>query len=159
LRALAVDAKRHLEQLQWSIEMETNDSRGAVSRRTGMAVGLAAAGGVLLATSGRAADAKGGIKVTALYNAPKDPAAFEAYYASTHMPMVYAVKGLARVELAKPLPGPGGKPPAFYRITELWFDSMASMQEITSRPEWKKIVEDVPNFASGGATVLVSEID
>ena len=35
---------------------------------------------------------------------------------------------------------------------------MASLQEITSRPEGKKIVEDVPNFASGGATVLVSEI-
>jgi uncharacterized protein (TIGR02118 family) len=138
--------------------METNDNRGAVSRRTGLAVGLAAAGSAVLATSGRAADAKGGVKVTALYNAPKDPAAFEAYYASTHMPMVYAVKGLARVELAKPLPGPGGKAPAFYRITELWFDSMASMQEITSRPEWKKIVDDVPNFASGGATVLVSEI-
>lgn len=139
--------------------METTEHRGAIPRRTGLALGMAAAGGVLLATSGRAADGKGAVKVTALYNAPKDPAAFEAYYAGTHMPMVYAVKGLARVELAKPLPGPGGKPPAFYRITELWFDSMASMQEITSRPEWKKVVEDVPNFATGGATVLVSAIE
>jgi uncharacterized protein (TIGR02118 family) len=139
--------------------VDTTEHRGAIPRRTGLTLGLAAAGGVLLATSGRAADGKGAVKVTALYNAPKDPAAFEAYYAGTHMPMVYAVKGLARVELAKPLPGPGGKPPAFYRITELWFDSMASMQEITSRPEWKKVVEDVPNFATGGATVLVSAIE
>jgi uncharacterized protein (TIGR02118 family) len=139
--------------------MKTTENRGAIPRRTGLALGLAAAGGVLLAANGRAADAKGAIKVTVLYGAPKDPAAFEAYYLNTHMPMVYAVKGVSRIELAKPLPGPGGKPPAFYRVTELWFENMPAMQEIMARPEWKKIVDDVPNFASGGATILVSEID
>jgi uncharacterized protein (TIGR02118 family) len=139
--------------------METTENRGAIPRRTGLALGLATAGGVLLAANVRAADAKGAIKVTVLYGAPKDPAAFEAYYANNHMPMVYAVKGVSRVELAKPLPGPGGKPPAFYRVTELWFENMPAMQEIMARPEWKKIVDDVPNFASGGATILVSEVD
>jgi hypothetical protein len=38
------------------------------------------------------------------------------------MPMVYAVKELKRVEISKCLPG-GDKPPAFYRIAEVWFDS------------------------------------
>jgi uncharacterized protein (TIGR02118 family) len=133
---------------------------GAVARRTGLVLGLAAAGGMLLGAPARAADAsKGAVKITVLYGAPKDPAAFEKYYAGTHMPMVYAVKGISRIELGKPQPGPDGKAPAFYRITELWFKNMPAMQSVTGRPEWKKIVDDVPNFASGGATILVSEIE
>jgi uncharacterized protein (TIGR02118 family) len=139
--------------------MGTTENCGAIARRTGLALGLAAVGGVLLSASGRAADAKGAIKVTALYGTPKDPAAFEAYYARTHMPMVYAVKEIKHIELAKPLPGPDGKAPAFYRITELWFENMQVMQGVTSRPEWKKIADDVANFATGGATILVSQVE
>jgi uncharacterized protein (TIGR02118 family) len=140
-------------------KMETSQNAGAIGRRTGLAVGLAAAAGSLLGATARAADSNAAVKVTALYNAPKDPAAFEKYYAETHMPLVYAVKGIARVELAKPLPGPDGKAPAYYRITELWFDNMQAMQSVTGQPEWKKVREDVANFATGGATVLVSEIE
>ena len=102
---------------------------------------------------------KGTIKVTVLYGAPADKAAFERYYAATHMPMVYAVEGIARIELGTPLPGPDGKAPAFYRITELWFDSLSAMQGVMARPEWQKIVEDVPRFATGGATILVSPLE
>jgi hypothetical protein len=57
------------------------------------------------------------------------------------MPMVYAVKELKRVEISKCLPG-GDKPPAFYRIAELWFDSPEQMKAITSTAEWKKIADD-----------------
>jgi uncharacterized protein (TIGR02118 family) len=140
--------------------MLMTDKSGAVPRRTGLALGLAAAGGVLLAKHADAAsEGKGMVKVTALYGTPKDPAAFEAYYAGTHMPMVYQVKELARVELGKPMPGPDGKAPAFYRITELWFKDAATMKAVTERPDWKKIADDVPNFATGGATILVSVLE
>jgi uncharacterized protein (TIGR02118 family) len=98
------------------------------------------------------------VKITLLYGAPKDPAAFEAHYADIHMPMIRAVKDI-RVELAKPLPKPDGTPPAYYRITEIWFASLDDMKRITATPAWKKIGGDVPNFASGGVTVLVSRIE
>lgn len=136
--------------------MGTN-GRGSIARRTGLAVGLAAAGSALIAATARAADTKG-IKITVLYGAPKDPAAFEAHYADNHMPMIYAVKDI-RIELAKPLSGPDGKPPAYYRITEIWFASIDDMKRITSTPAWKKIADDVPNFASGGVTFLVSQVE
>jgi uncharacterized protein (TIGR02118 family) len=140
--------------------METKEMGGAVGRRTGLVLGLAATGGVLLAKHAEAAsDGKGMVKVTVLYGMPKDPAAFEKYYAETHMPMVYEVKELTRIELTKPMPGPDGKPPAYYRLTELWFKDPATMQAVTSRPEWKKIADDVPNFATGGATILVSVLE
>jgi uncharacterized protein (TIGR02118 family) len=141
--------------------MGTMENRGGVARRTGLAFGLAAASGGLLLAAGADAgpNGKGMVKVTVLYGAPTDPAAFESYYADHHMPMVYAVKGIARIELSRPMPGPDGKPPAFYRLTELWFKNAAAMKAVTGRPEWKQITDDVPNFATGGATILVSTLE
>ena len=140
--------------------MKMSNNQRAITRRAGLAFALAFAGSVALTMPTNAAsEGKGMIKVTALYNAPKDPAAFESYYASTHMPMVYAVKDIARIELGKPMPGPDGKPPSFYRITELWFKDADTMKAVTTRPEWQKIVADVPNFATGGATILVSPLE
>jgi uncharacterized protein (TIGR02118 family) len=129
----------------------------AVPRRTALSFGLAAAAGLAAGIEAHA-EGNGGVKITVLYGAPKDPAEFEKYYSEKHMPLVYAFKELKRVEISMGLPGPDGKPPAFYRIAELWFDSSEHMQKVTSMPEFKKIVEDVPNFASGGATVMVSKI-
>jgi uncharacterized protein (TIGR02118 family) len=125
-------------------------------RRTALTLGLAAVAGLVAGSESRAAG--GGLKITVLYGAPKDPAAFEKHYAQTHMPMVYAEKGIQKIELALGVPGPGGAPP-FYRITELWFESAEKMQEVTSTASWKKIVEDVPNFATGGATVLIAKVE
>ena len=130
-----------------------------IARRSSLALGLAAIGGAVLAKAARAADMKGMVKVTALYGAPKDPAAFEAYYAATHMPLVYAVKGIAHVEIGKPMPGPDGTAPAFYRIAELWFENPAAMQGVMTTPDWKKVVDDLANFATGGVTILVSPVE
>jgi uncharacterized protein (TIGR02118 family) len=139
----------------------TAQNRRTVRRRTGLALGLVALGTGVLAT--RKAEAgtsgKGMMKVTVLYGDPKDQAAFEKYYADHHMPMIYAVEGVARVELSRPMPGPDNKAPPYYRITEIWFKDPATMKEVRSRPEWKKISEDVPNFATGGATILVSQLE
>jgi uncharacterized protein (TIGR02118 family) len=75
------------------------------------------------------------------------------------MPLVMAVKDLRRFELAKVMPKADGSPSAFYRIFEAWFDSQEQMVTVTSTPEWKKVREDLPNFASGGVTVLISKIE
>jgi uncharacterized protein (TIGR02118 family) len=133
-------------------------SLNEVPRRTALSLGIAAIAGMAAPWVAHAEGAGGGIKVTVLYGAPKDPAQFEKYYAETHMPMVYAVNEIKRTELATGLPGPGGSPPPFYRITELWFDSAEQLKQVAGTAQWKKIVDDVPNFASGGATVLISKI-
>ena len=132
-------------------------STNEIPRRAALSLGLAAMAGVTASLITQAEGAPGGIKITVLYGEPKDPAQFEKYHAETHMPMVYAA--VKRTELAKGVPGPGGSPPPFYCITELRFHSAEQLQQIAATPEWKKIVEDVPNFASGGATVLLSKIE
>jgi uncharacterized protein (TIGR02118 family) len=133
--------------------------RGGLSRRSALTLGAAAASALALGTAPvEAAKRAGGVKITVLYGAPKSPDDFEKYYAEHHMPMVYKVKGIRRIELAKGLATPGAATPAYYRVTELWFSSMKKMQAVTSTPEWKVIVDDVPRFATGGATIVVCEI-
>jgi len=105
------------------------------------------------------AQSAGGMKLTVLYGQPKSAEDFKKYYSGTHMPLVTEVKGLRRFELAKVMPKADGSPPAFYRIFEAWFDSPEQMTAVTSTPEWKKVGADLPNFASGGVTVLISKVD
>jgi uncharacterized protein (TIGR02118 family) len=143
-------------------EDEMTDTKGtarspiAVPRRAALSLGFAAVAGLAAAAVARAET--GGIKITALYGPPKNPEQFEKYYTGTHMPLVYDVKEIKRTELAMGIPGPDGKPPPFYRITELYFDSAEQLTQAAETAQWKKVVDDVPNFASGGVTILLSKI-
>lgn len=47
----------------------------------------------------------------------------------------------------------------YYRIAELYFESMERMQESLGSPEGQETVADIPNFATGDATVFISEVD
>jgi uncharacterized protein (TIGR02118 family) len=105
------------------------------------------------------AQTAGGIKVTVLYGHPKSPEDFEKYYFGTHMPLVFAAKSGKRTETSKCPPAADGSPAPYYRIFEIWFDSQADMAAITGTPEWKKVVADVQNFATGGITRVLSNLD
>ncbi len=50
------------------------------------------------------------VAVNVIYHAPADPAAFEAYYDSIHMPIAARIPGVERIVLLKGLPGPDGSP-------------------------------------------------
>ncbi|KUR78331.1 EthD family reductase [Novosphingobium sp. Fuku2-ISO-50] len=103
-------------------------------------------------------DATGAVVVTVLYNEPSDPAAFEAYYEQTHMPLVGKVKGIDRAVLIKGLPGPDGSKPAYYRVAQLFFTDAAAMAASLGSPEGQATTADIANFADGGVTVLVGAV-
>ncbi|MEB2782515.1 EthD family reductase [Algoriphagus sp. C2-6-M1] len=63
------------------------------------------------------------IKLTVLYIQPEDPAAFERYYAPTHMPLMGKINGVVKAEVTKFLPETDGSNPAYYRLAELYFES------------------------------------
>ncbi len=130
-----------------------------MDRRTALLATLTLAAGGAIAAEGVSGQSPGGIKVTVLYGHPKSPEDFEKYYFGTHMPLVAAAKGGKRTETSKCPPAADGSPGPFYRIFEIWFDSQADMTAITATPEWKKVVADVPNFATGGITRVVSKLD
>ena len=48
------------------------------------------------------------LKITVLYSQPQNSEEFDKYYYAKHMPMVYAVKEIKKVEIARPGPGPSG---------------------------------------------------
>ena len=43
-------------------------------------------------------------------------------------------------------------------MAELYFDDAAHMQGVMGSPEGKKTVADLANFATGGVTVMVAEV-
>jgi uncharacterized protein (TIGR02118 family) len=95
-----------------------------------------------------------------LYNAPKDPAAFEQYYSTSHLPLLAAhAKEIAFTNgvLVKFAPGADGKAPAYYRKAELTFASMDALKKGTATPGFQLVAADIPKFATGGFTVLVGE--
>lgn len=97
--------------------------------------------------------------VTVLYNAPKDAAAFEKYYKDTHIPLVVANKdevGFKRADLTKFESSLDGKKPTFYRQAELYFDSMGDLQKGIATPGFKKIADDLGNFATGGLIGMIA---
>jgi uncharacterized protein (TIGR02118 family) len=98
------------------------------------------------------------IKLTVLYGQPKNPAAFERYYLDTHTPIALKVKGLRRFEIVKVSGTADGTPAPYYRIADLYFDDVATMQAALGSPEGQAAAADIANFATGGVTMLIAEV-
>jgi uncharacterized protein (TIGR02118 family) len=97
--------------------------------------------------------------VTVIYKQPKDTAAFEKYYADTHVPLVGANQqeiGFTRAELTRFDSNLDGSAPALYRQAELYFPSMDALKKGTATPGFKKVAGDLPNFATGGLDGLIA---
>jgi uncharacterized protein (TIGR02118 family) len=98
------------------------------------------------------------VKLTVLYGQPKDAAAFERYYVNTHTPIAQKVKGLRRFEVAKVVGTADGKPSPYYRIADLYFDSTEQMQQSLASKEGQAAAADIANFAAGGVTLLIADV-
>jgi len=97
--------------------------------------------------------------VTVLYNTPKDTAAFEKYYSTKHIPLVQASQreiGFVRADLTRFSSTADGKKPPFYRQAELYFNSMEDLKKGMATAGFKKVADDLPNFATGGLTGLIA---
>ena len=101
-----------------------------------------------------------GAIVTVIYKAPKDTAAFEKYYAETHIPLVGASQGeigFTRAELTRFNSNLDGTPPARYRQAELYFPSVEAAKKGIATPAFKKVADDLGNFADGGLDALLGQ--
>lgn len=65
---------------------------------------------------------------------------------------------LRHFEAAKVVGTPDGGQPEYYSVAELWFESMEQFQNALGSPEGHEAAGDVPNFATGGATLLICEV-
>jgi len=99
------------------------------------------------------------VKLIVLYGQPTDAPAFEDHYANTHLPLAAKIPKVKNFEASRVVGTPDGGDPPFYRVAELWFDSAEEMQASLGSEEGQATTGDIPNFATGGATVLISEVD
>lgn len=98
-------------------------------------------------------------KVTVLYNEPTDPAGFEDYYFDHHLGIAARIPNVTRVETAKAAATPDGSPLPYFRMAEIWFNDLGTLQNSMGSPEGQATVADLANFATGGAKVFISAVD
>jgi uncharacterized protein (TIGR02118 family) len=99
------------------------------------------------------------VTVTVLYGHPQDPAAFEEHYANTHLRLVDKVPNFQRYETARIVATLDGTELPYYRIFDIYFDDMERLQSSLSTPKDRHAPNDLPNFATGGVTIFISEVD
>lgn len=93
-------------------------------------------------------------RMLVLYNEPKDHAHFRSYYIETHLPLAGKIPGVRAATYSfdvKPL-GPGM--PTYFCVFSADFDSEAAMMTALASPEGQATAMDIPNYASGGVTMI-----
>ena len=96
-------------------------------------------------------------KLLVLYKTPTDAAAFDRYYAETHIPLAKKIPGLRHYEISRgPVATPAG-PAGVHLVATLTFDSVAALQAGLGSPKGQAAAGDLGNFASGGVDLLVYE--
>ncbi|MFP5020486.1 EthD family reductase [Pseudonocardia phyllosphaerae] len=99
-------------------------------------------------------------RLVILYGHPDDAAAFEDYYASTHIP--YAVKHMPNVRDAqnsRVVELADGSRAPYYRVSQMSYDDLAALRAGIESEDGRSTIADLANFATGGATLLVVEDD
>lgn len=96
-------------------------------------------------------------KLVVLYKTPSNPAAFDSYYFSNHVPLAKKLAGLKRYEVSTgPVTTPQGASP-YHLAAVLSFDSADALRQALNSPEGQAAAGDLANFAQAGAELLIFE--
>ncbi|WP_375001887.1 EthD family reductase [Aeromicrobium sp. CTD01-1L150] len=93
-------------------------------------------------------------RLTILYGDPTDPAAFDDYYVSTHLPIARRMRGLTGWNLTWTSEQTGDLDVPIHLVVDLYAEDRDAMDAILASPEGQAAAEDVANFATGGVTFL-----
>ncbi|MCG7631443.1 MULTISPECIES: EthD family reductase [Gordonia] len=96
------------------------------------------------------------IRVSVCYGTPSDPAAFDDHYTNAHIPMARKVPGLQAYVYGKVSSLDDSEPP-YYSVAGLYFPDRDALRTALVSPEMRATGRDVKNFASGGATMFITD--
>jgi len=94
-------------------------------------------------------------KLVVLYKTPKDKAAFDRYYQSTHIPIAKKIPGLKKYDISQGIVATPAGPAEVHLIATLYFESLADIQSALGSPEGQAAAADLANFADGGADLYM----
>lgn len=94
--------------------------------------------------------------LTVAYGHPADPAAFDSYYTSTHLPLAQTVPNVIDVA-ARHCTSLDSNPAPYYLLAQLSFASAEDLQGALASCEGQAAAADLANFATGGATFFVQQ--
>ena len=97
------------------------------------------------------------VKLVVAYGPPEDPAAFDEHYTNTHAALAEAIPTLRNFEAGKVLGTPDGSAAPYHLIAQLSFDDVDALTAAMGSPEGQAAAGDIPNFATGGATLMIVE--
>ena len=101
-----------------------------------------------------------GAKLVVLYPYPQDVDAFERAYTEEHVPMVNenSMKGITKFVATKVVGTADGSAAPFYRMAELHFPSLETLQACASSASAQQAVAHAVSISSGGKPLfLVAE--
>jgi uncharacterized protein (TIGR02118 family) len=99
------------------------------------------------------------IRVVALHNPPVELSSYDDYYVNVHMPLVRRVPGVRNIRYGKVLRGADGGLPPYFLISDVYFDDEAALERALKSHEMAAAFADVPNFATGGVSIMICEAE
>ena len=99
------------------------------------------------------------IRIVSLHDHPRDPAEFEQYYREVHTPLVQRIPGVRNIRFGRVLHTSDGTAPPYYLVSDVYFDDATSLDAAQASDEMAAALADVPNFASGGVTIMICEYE
>jgi uncharacterized protein (TIGR02118 family) len=97
-------------------------------------------------------------KLTVLYEGPADPAAFDAHYFGTHVPLAEAMPGIRRFEVSKTTGTLDGSAPPYYLQAELYFDSSDALMTALGSAEGQAAAGDMANLTAASVKTVIAEV-
>jgi uncharacterized protein (TIGR02118 family) len=98
-----------------------------------------------------------GAKLVVLYPYPSDVEVFERAYTEDHIPMVNAesMKGISKFIGTKIVGTADGSQPPFYRMAELHFPSLETLQNAAAGEGAQKAVAHAVSISTGGQPLFL----
>jgi uncharacterized protein (TIGR02118 family) len=98
------------------------------------------------------------IRIVSLHGHPDDPADFDRYYRDVHTPLVQRIPGVRNIRFGRVV-GTSDDSRPYYLVSDVYFDDAAALEAAQASPEMAAALADVPNFATGGVTIMLCEYE